>query len=113
MRSDEALVFKTFDSAVDGRTRFTLHSSCKDPMAPADAPPRESIETRCMLFFLDNRSTWSYHKDTFSSKFLGIKFKNGLSKNFFELFAEFSTDTEFPIGHELLEIRQERGKTLS
>jgi len=51
MQMDEALVFKTFDSAEDGRTRFTPHSSCKDPTAPADAPPRESIETRCLVFF--------------------------------------------------------------
>jgi hypothetical protein len=51
MQPDEALVFKTFDSATDGRTRFTLHSSFDDPGAPAEAPPRESIETRCLVFF--------------------------------------------------------------
>jgi hypothetical protein len=48
---DEALLFKTFDSATDGRARFTIHSSVVDPTAPADAPPRESIETRCLVFF--------------------------------------------------------------
>lgn len=51
MRMDEALLFKTFDSETDGRTRFTIHSSFEDPDAAADAPPRESIETRCLLFF--------------------------------------------------------------
>ena len=51
MQMDEALLFKTFDSETDGRTRFTLHSSFADPDAPEDAPPRESIETRCLLFF--------------------------------------------------------------
>lgn len=51
MQMDEALLFKTFDSETDGRTRFTIHSSFADPDAPADAPPRESIETRCLLFF--------------------------------------------------------------
>ena len=51
MQPDEALVFKTFDSATDGRTRFTLHSSFEDPAAPAAAPARESIETRCLVFF--------------------------------------------------------------
>lgn len=51
MQMDEALIFKTFDSADDGRTRFTIHSSFEDPSAPADAPPRESIETRCLVFF--------------------------------------------------------------
>jgi len=51
MQMDEALLFKTFDSETDGRTRFTIHSSFADPDAPEDAPPRESIETRCLLFF--------------------------------------------------------------
>ncbi len=51
MGMDEALVFKTFDSATDGRTRFTIHTSFGDPVAPSDAPPRESIETRCLVFF--------------------------------------------------------------
>jgi hypothetical protein len=51
MQMDEALLFKTFDSETDGRTRFTVHSSFADPTAPAGAAPRESIETRCLLFF--------------------------------------------------------------
>jgi hypothetical protein len=51
MQMDEALLFKTFDSDTDGRTRFTIHSSFEDPNAPADAPPRESIESRCLVFF--------------------------------------------------------------
>ncbi len=51
MQMDEALLFKTFDSETDGRTRYTIHTSFDDPGAPADAPPRESIETRCLLFF--------------------------------------------------------------
>jgi hypothetical protein len=51
MRMSEALLIKTFDSETDGRTRFTIHSSCEIPGAPIDAPPRESIETRCMVFF--------------------------------------------------------------
>ncbi len=51
MQPDEALLFKTFDSATDGRTRFVLHSSFDDPSSPPDAPPRESIETRCLVFF--------------------------------------------------------------
>jgi hypothetical protein len=51
MQMDEALLFKTFDSDTDGRARFTAHSSVVDPTAPADAPARESIETRCLVFF--------------------------------------------------------------
>ena len=51
MQMDEALLFKTFDTETDGRARFTIHTSFEDPDAPVDAPPRESIETRCLLFF--------------------------------------------------------------
>lgn len=51
MQMDEALLLKTFDSETDGRTRFTIHSSFAIPDAPADAAARESIETRCLIFF--------------------------------------------------------------
>jgi hypothetical protein len=51
MRRDEALVFKVFDSAKDGRARFTAHSSFVDPTTPAGAPPRQSIEARTLAFF--------------------------------------------------------------
>jgi hypothetical protein len=47
----EALVFKTYDSATDGRARFSAHGSFLDPTAPADAAPRESIEVRAFAFF--------------------------------------------------------------
>lgn len=51
MTADEALLIKTYDSATDGRARFTIHTSFDDPNAAADAPPRESLETRCFAFF--------------------------------------------------------------
>ena len=51
MQPDEALLIKTYDSATDGRARFTIHTSFDDPNAAADAPPRESLETRCFAFF--------------------------------------------------------------
>ena len=51
MRPDEVLLLKTYDSAADGRARFTIHTSFDDPNAAADAPSRESIETRCFVFF--------------------------------------------------------------
>ena len=51
MKMDEVLMFKTFDSAQDGRARFTIHSSFDDPTAPKEARIRESIETRCFVFF--------------------------------------------------------------
>lgn len=51
MTADEVLLFKCFDSARDGRARFTPHSAFDDPTTPAGAPPRESIETRVVAFF--------------------------------------------------------------
>lgn len=51
MARDEALVFKVYDSATDGRARFTAHSAFVDPTTPPGAPPRESIEMRTMAFF--------------------------------------------------------------
>ena len=51
MRRDEAIVFKVFDSADDGRARFTPHTSFDDPSTPAGAPPRQSIEARALAFF--------------------------------------------------------------
>ncbi len=51
MRTEEALLFKTYDSATDGRARFTPHTSFADPTAADQAPPRESIETRCFVFY--------------------------------------------------------------
>ena len=51
MRRDEALVFKVFDSAKDGRSRFTPHTSFVDPATPPGAPARQSIEARALVFF--------------------------------------------------------------
>lgn len=50
MRRDEALVFKVYDSATDGRARFTAHTAFDDPTTPANAPPRRSIEARTFAF---------------------------------------------------------------
>ncbi|MGI9316974.1 MAG: CmcJ/NvfI family oxidoreductase [bacterium] len=55
MAMDEALLFKTYDSAEDGRARFTIHTSFDDPTAPSDAPVRQSIETRCFAFFQERK----------------------------------------------------------
>ena len=51
MTRDEVLLIKTFDSATDGRARRSIHSAFDNPLAPADAPPRESIESRLLVFF--------------------------------------------------------------
>ena len=50
MRADEALLLKCYDSRTDGRARFAPHSAFTDPTAPPDAPPRESIEIRALVF---------------------------------------------------------------
>lgn len=50
MTRDEALVFKCYDSRTDV-ARFTAHGSFDDPATPADAPPRESIEMRALVFY--------------------------------------------------------------
>jgi hypothetical protein len=48
---NEAIVFKVYDSATDGRARFTPHTSFADPATPPGAPPRQSIEARLLVFF--------------------------------------------------------------
>ena len=50
MTVDEALLLKCFDSRTDGRARFAPHSAFADPTTPPDAPPRESIELRTLVF---------------------------------------------------------------
>jgi hypothetical protein len=50
MTVDEVLLLKCFDSKTDGRARFAPHSAFSDPTTPADAPPRESIELRTLVF---------------------------------------------------------------
>jgi hypothetical protein len=50
MTADEILLLKCFDSETDGRARFAPHSAFIDPTTPSDAPPRESIELRTLVF---------------------------------------------------------------
>ena len=50
MTADEILLLKCFDSKSDGRARFAPHSAFIDPTTPLDAPPRESIELRTLVF---------------------------------------------------------------
>jgi hypothetical protein len=51
MATDEVVLIKCYDSAGDGRARFTAHGAFDDPTSPQDAPPRESIEARTLAFF--------------------------------------------------------------
>lgn len=59
MQQNEAALIKTYDSALDGRTRFTIHTAFTDPTSPPDAAPRQSIETRCFAFF-QGRCRWPF-----------------------------------------------------
>jgi hypothetical protein len=51
MNRDEALVFKQYDTQTRGTARFTPHAAFDHPDAPAGAPPRESIEVRCLVLY--------------------------------------------------------------
>jgi hypothetical protein len=50
MQPDEAFLIKCYDSKTDGRARFAPHTAFTDPTSPANAPPRESIELRTLVF---------------------------------------------------------------
>jgi hypothetical protein len=58
MTSAEALLLKQWDSSgghsdttEDRIATFSLHSAFVDPVTPADAPPRQSIEVRCVAIW--------------------------------------------------------------
>jgi len=51
MEADEVVLIKGYDSATDGRARFTPHTAFDDPTTAENAPPRESIEVRTLAFF--------------------------------------------------------------
>ena len=51
LEQEQTILFKCFDSALDGRARFTAHTAFEDPESPAGASPRESIELRAVAFF--------------------------------------------------------------
>jgi len=50
MTRDEVLLIKTFDSDRSGPARRSIHSAFSNPLAPPDAPARESIESRLLVF---------------------------------------------------------------
>lgn len=51
LQPDEAILIKSHDSDESGIARFAPHSAFDDPASPADAPPRESIEARALVFY--------------------------------------------------------------
>ena len=50
MRRDELLLFRGYDSD-PARSRPAPHTAFDDPSVGDDAPPRESIDVRCVAFF--------------------------------------------------------------
>jgi hypothetical protein len=51
MQPDEAVLIRCCDSALEGAQRFSAHTGFDDPTTPPDAPPRQSIEVRMLVFF--------------------------------------------------------------
>lgn len=51
MNPQEVLLIKTYDSVRDGRARRCIHTAFDNPLAPRDASPRESMESRMMVFY--------------------------------------------------------------
>ena len=51
MQRDEVLLLKNWDSSEDGRASYTPHTGFKNPTAPPDARPRESIEVRTLVVY--------------------------------------------------------------
>jgi len=51
MRPPEVLLFKTFDSLDGGVHPCSIHSAIHLPQAPADATPRQSVESRAFVFY--------------------------------------------------------------
>ncbi|RYO92738.1 hypothetical protein DL766_003436 [Monosporascus sp. MC13-8B] len=59
MTPDEVLLLKCYDSFGEGEQPLgrpgvavrTPHTAFEDPQTPADAPPRQSIEVRCLVFY--------------------------------------------------------------
>jgi hypothetical protein len=51
LRYPEPVLIHCFDSALTGAARFSAHTGFDDPETPPDAPPRESIEVRTLVFF--------------------------------------------------------------
>ncbi|KAF6791056.1 hypothetical protein CSOJ01_14414 [Colletotrichum sojae] len=54
LTSEEVILIKCFDTKTDGRARRVPHTAFVDPTAAEDAPPRESIEVRALVFHPDD-----------------------------------------------------------
>lgn len=52
---EQVLLIKCFDSKTDGRARRVPHTAFVDPSSPSEAPTRESIEVRALVFHTTDR----------------------------------------------------------
>jgi hypothetical protein len=55
MQPDEVIFLKCFDTALDGRARYTGHTGFQNPDCPTDFVARESIEARTVVVFPELR----------------------------------------------------------
>lgn len=51
MTPEETYVFKVYDTDLEAGVRFTAHTAFDDPTSAPDARPRESVESRALVFF--------------------------------------------------------------
>jgi hypothetical protein len=51
MQANEVVLIRCYDSGRRGAARFSAHTGFDDPTTPSDAPPRESLEVRMLVFF--------------------------------------------------------------
>lgn len=52
LKNADTFIVDSFDSVQDGSVAvFTPHTAFQDPTTPEDAPPRESIELRALVFY--------------------------------------------------------------
>ena len=54
MQAGEAVLIRCFDSAQQGAARFSAHTGFDDSTSPPNAPPRESLEVRMLVFYPPN-----------------------------------------------------------
>ncbi|KAI0777731.1 hypothetical protein BD413DRAFT_610041 [Trametes elegans] len=72
MEPDEFVLIKCFDSRDDGKTAtFTPHTAFEDPTTPKDAPLRESIELRLLVFY-DQGTELGSHDPTHLYDYFGL-----------------------------------------
>ena len=51
MTPEETYIFKVYDTDRSAGVRFTAHTAFDDPTSLSDARPRESVESRALVFF--------------------------------------------------------------